>query len=62
MTSMREVLPLIPSSEWIPAQALTRILGHGALQTLGDLYAKRLIDRRPVGRDNRNRFEYRRAS
>jgi hypothetical protein len=59
---MRDVLPLVPSSEWIPANAITSILGHGASQVLGDLYAKRLIDRRPVGRDKANLFEYRRAS
>lgn len=61
MTSMQDVLPLVPRDEWIPAQAITRILGHGALQALGDLYAKRLIDRRPVGRDRRNLWEYRKA-
>jgi len=62
MTSMRDVLPLVPSSEWIPANAITRILGHGASDALGALVAKRLVERRAVGRGYQHEFEYRRAS
>lgn len=64
MTTMTEALRLVPSDAWIPARAVTRVLGHGASAALGALVAKRLIDRREVARASLERshgavYEYR---
>lgn len=64
MTTMTEALRLVPSDAWIPARAVTRVLGHGALEALGTLYAKRLVEQRAVGRTSLERtygttYEYR---
>ncbi len=60
MTSMQDVLPLIPSDEWIPGSALSGKLGAGVYGAIGGLIAKGLVVRREVTRDSLPcLFEYR---